>query len=207
MNKHLTISLSYKYLKYLFNENDFRYSNDLKKIKLDSTSIYSITPYKYSLLMINIIMKHVKTKDITITDACSCIGADTITFCKNFKRVNAIELCSDRFCFLKDNLNLLNFNNYKLYNNDCMKIIKNIDQDIIYFDPPWGGRNYKNKKHIDLFISGISISKICNLVKKYTSYICLKVPNNFLFKKFKNDINFEKFFNYDLEKFHIIIIY
>ena len=101
----------------------------------------------------------------------------------------------------------MNFKNYKLYNNDCMNIIKTIKQDVIYIDPPWGGKNYKNKKNVNLFLSGIRISKICNMFKQFAKYICLKVPNNFVFDEFYKDVNFDNYFKYDLTKFHIIILY
>lgn len=206
MSKNLTETLSWRFLKYLFDENDFPNDYYLKKIKLDSTSIYSITPHKYAKQIIDILVKHTGTLDLTITDACACIGGDTINFCKTFKKVNAIEMCVDRFDFLKDNLKLYGFNNYKIYNNDCLKIIKKLKQDIVFFDAPWGGRSYKDKTECDLKLSGEHIYKICNDIKKNTKYICLKVPNNFYFQKFKEEINFSNYEQYDLDKFQLIVI-
>lgn len=208
MNKNLTNTLSYRYLKYLFNEDDFKNLDiDIRKLKLDTTSLYSITPYKYSISIPKLIKEHTKTDNIIITDACACIGADTITLCKNFKKVNAIELCPDRFGFLKENLELFGFTNYNLYNNDCLKIIKHLKQDLIYLDMPWSGRDYKNFKEIDLYLSGLRSFEVCNLLKDYTKFIILKVPNNFIFQYFKENINFKNYFKYDLKKFQIIIIY
>jgi hypothetical protein len=206
MSKNLTYSLSWKFLKYLFDENDFPNDYYLKKIKLDSTSIYSITPYKFAKSIIDIIIKHTGTKDLTITDACACIGGDTINFCKTFSKVNAIELCIDRFDFLKDNLKLYGFRNYKLYNYDCLKLLNKIYQDVVYFDLPWGGKSYKEKIECDLKLSGKHIYDICNNIKKNTKYICLKVPNNFYFQTFKSNILFTNYNQYDLEKFQLIII-
>jgi adenine-specific DNA methylase len=207
MNKNLTKTLTFKYLKYLFNENDFKENSDMKRLKLDTTSLYSITPYKYSVIIPKLIKEHTGTGDIIITDACACIGADTITFCKNFKKINAIELCPDRFGFLKENLELFGFKNYRLYNNDALKIIKFLKQDLIYLDMPWSGRDYKNFKEIDLYLSGLRSYEICNLLKDYTKYIVLKVPNNFIFEHFKENIHYGNYFKYDLEKFQLIIIY
>ena len=196
--KNLTRGLSYRFLKYLFNANDFPHDSVLRRIKLDSTSLYSITPYKYTLVITDLITKHTGTTDIIITDACSCIGGDTISFCKKFKTVNAIELCPDRFYFLSENLKLYGFKNYNLYNTDCLKKIKELKQDVIFFDMPWGGKGYKNKAEVDLFLSGNSSYEICNELKQYTKFICLKVPNNFIFKKFKEKTNFKNYSKYDL---------
>lgn len=206
-NRNLTKSLSYRFLKYLFNENDFINDTELKKIKLDSTSLYSITPYKFTIKITDLIEQHIGTIDITITDACACIGGDTISFCKKFKRVNAIELCPDRFYFLSQNLQLYGFTNYRLYNNDCLKKIKELKQDVVFLDMPWGGKEYKYKKEVDLYLSGISSYEICNIIQKYTKIIVLKVPNNFIFDTFKNKINFSNYYKYDIEKFQLIIIF
>lgn len=206
-DKNLTNTLTHRYLKYLFNVTDFKDMEEMRKLKLDTTSLYSITPYKYSIIIPKLIIKHTGTEDIVITDACACIGSDTITLCKKFKKVNAIELCPDRFGFLKENLELFGFTNYRLYNNDALKIIKYLKQDLIYLDMPWSGRDYKKFKEIDLYLSGINSYEICNLLKDYTKYIVLKVPNNFIFQYFKENINFKNYFKYDLSKFQLIIIY
>ena len=38
----------------------------------------------------------------------------------------------------------------------------NLKQDVVFIDPPWGGKNYKSKKNLDLFLSNINIIKILN---------------------------------------------
>ena len=205
-DRNLTKGLSFRFIKYLFNENDFIHDSELKKIKLDSTSLYSITPYKFTIIITDLIEKHFGTTDLTITDACACIGGDTISFCKKFKKVNAIELCPDRFYFLSENLKLYNFKNYTIYNDDCLKRITELKQDVIFCDFPWGGKGYKHKKEVDLYLGGISSSEICNRLQQYTKMIVLKVPNNFIFEKFKEEVNFTNFNKYDLEKFQLIII-
>jgi len=206
-SKDLTNKLSYRFLRYLFNENDFQNEYDLRKIKLDSTSIYSITPYKYTIQINELIKKHTGSFNMTITDATACVGGDSISFCKHFKKVNSIELCPDRFYFLCENLKLYGFNNCMLYNGNSLEIIKKIKQDIIFLDMPWGGRNYKDKKEMELYLSGIPSYKICNDFKKYAEYVVLKVPNNFGFERFKKNINFSNCFVYDLEKFQLLIVY
>ena len=203
---NLTRGLSYKFLKYLFNAEDFHHDSMLKRIKLDSTSLYSITPYKFTIIITDLITQHTGTTDITITDACACIGGDTISFCKKFKNVNAIELCPDRFYFLTENLKLYGFRNYNLYNRDCLRKIEKLKQDVIFFDMPWGGKNYKHKQEMDLYLSGLHSYEICNKLQKYTKFICLKVPNNFIFGEFQLKINFTNYNKYDLEKFQLIII-
>ena len=209
-NKYnITNALDWKHLTYLVDKNDFKNYNDIKNIKLDKTSIYSLTPYHLSYQIIDILKKYLKDlKFFTITDACACIGGDSISFIKNFKYVNAIELDKTRYFFLSHNLQLYrNYKNYSIYNNDCLKVIKKITQDIIYFDLPWDGRDYKKKKSINLYLNIIDSSEICNNAIKYCKIICFKIPNNFNIKDFKKNTNFKILNIYDLKKFKILIMF
>jgi tRNA/tmRNA/rRNA uracil-C5-methylase (TrmA/RlmC/RlmD family) len=198
----LNVKISKKHLKYLFNEED----DILLNIKLDILSIYSITPYKFSNMISDIIYNKLKSYDITITDMTACIGGDTINFCKKFKHINAIEICKDRYEFLEHNLNLFKFNNCSTFNGDSIKIINKLEQDVIFIDMPWGGKNYKRIKKLKLYLSGLTSYTLCNKIKNKAKLICLKVPNNFDFNEFKNKIKFTEYNKYDLQKFTIITL-
>ena len=139
----------------------------------------------------------------------ACIGGNVISFAKNFKHVNAIELCEERFEYLKWNLKILNIDkNIKTIKGDSLVEIANpkLYQDIIFFDIPWGGRNYKFKEEIDLYISKKPSYTACNLVQKYTKIIVMKIPNNFNLKKFEQFVNMEIFDVFELGKFKLIIL-
>jgi|ETNmetMinimDraft_8_1059916.scaffolds.fasta_scaffold42781_2 hypothetical protein len=209
INKHnITYTLDWKYLTYLIDKNDFENYNDIKNIKLDKTSIYSLTPHHLSYQIIDIFKEYLDDlKLYIITDACACIGGDSINFIKNFKFVNSIELDRTRYNFLYHNLNLYNYRNYKTYNDDCLNIIKNKRQDIIYFDLPWDGRDYKKKISMDLKLNNIDSSFICNNVIKYCKMICFKIPNNFDLEKFKKKIKIKNIKIHDLKKFKILIMF
>jgi site-specific DNA-adenine methylase len=45
---------------------------------------------------------------------------------------------------LKNNLRVMKKKNVKTYNGDCQEYMNILEQDIVYFDPPWGGTDYKN---------------------------------------------------------------
>ena len=94
--------------------------------------------------------------NLIITDATAGIGGNTISFANNFFKVNAIEINKKRFDFLKNNINVYNFNNVEIINNDYIKIMKTLKQDIVFIDPPWGGRNYKNINLLNINLSGKS---------------------------------------------------
>ena len=191
-------------LQYLFGNRYIKMFN-LRRLKLDEEAVYSVTPAEYAIKIVNLIKDNIGS-NITITDTTASIGADTISFAKNFPKVNAIELDQTRYNFLIYNLKLANVNNVTTYNGDSLKIVKKINQDVIFSDPQWGGPDYKFKKKMDLFMSNKSITHIVNDWGKLAKMIVLKVPNNFDFGKMKENAHFKTYKQYDLKKFQIIVL-
>ena len=154
-----------------------------KLLKLDEEALYSVTD-QYTADKIS---KEIKKQfpDIqTITDMTSCIGGNTYSFSKYFESVHAIELDKLKYDYLSYNLTVLDANNVTLHQGDSLSIVPMLQQDILFIDPPWGGPNYKDKKHIDLYLSDIELSEVCRMIKSYSKYIALKVPTNFDLDKF-----------------------
>jgi len=204
--------LPIKHLKYLF--GDFP-DTTLEKLQYDHISIYSITPAEFAEQITELLRKSLKkilNKDLvelSITEMTACIGGNVISFARNFKQVTAIELCEERFDYLNHNLQIFNVNkNVVTIKGDSLVEIANpmLEQDVIFFDIPWGGRNYKFKEEIDLFISKKPSYIACNLVKKYTKVIVMKIPNNFNLKKFKHFVNMQIYEVFELQKFKLIIL-
>jgi len=201
-----TFSLKWKYLTYLFNKKDFKIYDTIKSFKVDSVSLYSITPHYYAEKITRIISKYYSNLDkLTISDFCCCIGGNSFNFIKYFKHVNCVELDKKRFDFLRHNMSLYrkhnNFNNYKLLNLNCFDVYDKIDHDIIFIDPPWNGKDYKKNDSIDLYLDNINASDFCNIFIKTCKMIVLKIPNNFNLNNFKH-----KYDIYDLNIFKLIII-
>ena len=83
--------------------------------------------------------------------------------------------------------------NYCALQDKCQwDVMKKMNQDVIYFDPPWGGRDYKNKYFMDLFLGIINMIDIIRQVKNKTKLIVYKVPKNYNFFKFFLTCNFDK---------------
>lgn len=204
--------LPIKHLRYLFGKFS---DNILNELQYDHISIYSITPAEIAgkiTELLRISLKKILDKDISelnITEMTACIGGNIISFATNFNHVNAIELCDERFKFLNHNLKVLNIEeNVTTINGDSLIEIANpiLEQDVIFFDIPWGGRNYKFKEEMDLFISKKPSYIACNLVKKYTKVIVMKIPNNFNLSKFKHFVDMEIYEVFNLGKFKLIIL-
>jgi 16S rRNA G966 N2-methylase RsmD len=200
----------------------FPNSQTTDKLLIDEESIMYITIPEYAEKITNIIAKHlskiaIKPKDAYVTDATGGVGGDTISFARKFKYVNSIELDAKRFHYLTNNVSTYGYKNVMVYNDNCIKLIDKIQiQDVVFFDPPWGGKGYKDIKDLRLSISDISIEKICvNLADtKKTLYppklVIFKLPTNYDLKHLYSYINEElsgaKIFLYDLIKMLIIVI-
>lgn len=196
---------------------------DYTKLLITNIGIYSSSYQEeadiLSKIIINIFTKDVNginlgnpnkincKKDITITDATGNIGGNSISFATNFKYVNIVEISNIHCYVLKHNMNIYNFKNYKIHNNDYIEISRQINQDVIFLDPPWGGKKYKKKENIKLFLSGISIEDIVNYIYNYSKLIILKAPYNFDFQSFFNKTKVKIYSLYKLHKYMIIIIY
>lgn len=173
-----------------------------ENFKSDKEGLYSITKYKQAEQISKIIIKQCKLdKNSIIMDACSCVGGNLLSFCKYFKECYGFEIDEKRYKFLKNNLKF--YDNIKLYNISSnyfidelikklnidiknikiedLKNKKNKKFDVIFFDPPWGGEDYKNKKNIDLFLDDINLYDIIKKSFLISNNIVLKVPNNYNF--------------------------
>jgi hypothetical protein len=207
LSQNIIDELSWYQLTYLFNKKDFVNYDNIWKIKMDKVSIYSITPYRMSLKIIDIMNGYINIRDSIITDACACVGGDSINFIKRFKFVNSIELSKERCDFLKNNLKLYPYKNYKIYNEDCLKRIKKLKQDIIYLDLPWDGKKYKYVESLNLSLNNIDSSKIVEDLIKYTKIICFKIPKNFNINDFRENIKIKYIYQYKINKFNLLIIF
>ena len=109
----------------------------------------------------------------TITDATACIGGNTKSFAEFFNKVQAIELNEQYYKILKKSLP-----NVKCFLEDCLDIVPKLEQNIIFLDPPWGGPEYKQKREVNLTLSGKPLFEIIKEFKKYCTFIVLKIPYN-----------------------------
>ena len=171
---------------------------NFSKIRMSETGRYSVSKLEESTITSNeIIMfyknfvENVEISSISITDATSNAGGNSINFALNRMHVNAIELSKKEFQRLKDNVQQYNLNNISLYNGNSLDLIysKKVNQDIVYFDPPWGGPTYKNFKFVGLSL-GTDGEDVYNHIEKmleggYCKCVVLKGPFNTFIKNTK----------------------
>jgi len=121
----------------------------------------------------------------TITDATACNGGDTINFAMAFKAVRSIEIRKENFDVLKNNIEQYKLTNVELFHGDCTKIL-NWKTDVLYIDPPWGGKNYKIHENLDLFLGSVRVDVWIEQLTQQEhrpNFIVLKVPQNFNFNR------------------------
>jgi len=160
-----------------------------------------------------------------IIDATAHIGVDSINFLHIFKNANLISFERDKETYDVLCSNLLKFSHVtKTYSIDKLTdpgnktqsynldFVENIDyiqnSDIVFIDAPWGGKEYRTKTKVSLYLhsntgNNYSVDKvkpienynIIEIVKKiltsnYGVYsIILKVPFNYEFSNFEKQIH------------------
>jgi len=170
---------------------------DYQNLQSDNEGLYSLS-HKQDADKLSYIIKE-KYGDINIMDATSGIGGNSISFGTNFSNVISIEIDKDRFELLKKNIESYNINNI-LINGNFMDFI-NMNYELIFIDPPWGGPNYKYLKKVKININQMNLTEITNKLKNMGKIIVWKLPFNY-------DLNeFDKF-NYQIHhiKNYLIII-
>jgi 16S rRNA G966 N2-methylase RsmD len=119
----------------------------------------------------------------------SSVGGNTIAFAKYFKHVNAIELNPKRKEMLDSNIKLVGLKNVDTYQGYAQDYIYNLKQDVIFFDPPWGGLDYRKETSMDITIDGPNGQEPFNNVAESTfghcKYCVIKLPNNYNIEKLK----------------------
>jgi 16S rRNA G966 N2-methylase RsmD len=199
----------------------FPFLNDPSKadqLKIDSDSISYISLRDDAENITVIIEKHLEQlglvpKDCIITDATAGVGGNTISFAKHFKWVYAVELNYERYSYLVNNLAVYDINNFTAMNEDCLKVLDKIDNhNIVFLDPPWGGRGYKDFKALKLLLSSTSIEMICNdlmnsvVMTHAPEIIVLKLPSNYDVRYFHKSVKSTEIYFYELEKMFIFVI-
>ena len=180
------IKVSYNYAKLIFDNISLE---EFNKLLFTDESIYSSSKSEGSVFLKNIIIDLVKNENITITDGTANIGTDSIFLSKYFKKVNSIEISDINFKALKNNVHVFNRPNINCILGDVIQNIGNLEQDVIYIDAPWGGRNYKKYEKMKLYLGNMEILDFYKNFKNKAKIFIFKIPYNYNFEYLKNNID------------------
>lgn len=187
-SKYYDMSLKEKRKSFLHKPN-----LDYSKLKVSEIGRYSIMRHKDAVELIKIIYDHMKSYDITITDATGGIGGTSIYLSDKFKSIKTVELSKFHQNIIENNIKVYGFKNHTLYKNDYLTIMNRLKQDVVVIDPPWGGKDYNKQKYLNLYLGGINVICIINdlLERDKCKLVILFIPFNYDFKTFEENINFK----------------
>jgi len=163
------------------------FNKNYDNLKYDSEGLWSITHHKDADLITQKILEYSNINS-SIVDTTSGCGGNLISFSKYFNNITGIELCINRFNIMKNNLNQYTNKKINLINDDCLNYIYDNNYDIYFFDPPWGGPNYKKETNLDLYLSNKNIIDIIKKIEK-NKLIILKIPYNYNINKISKYFN------------------
>lgn len=169
-----------------------------KNIKMEDLQITNIGKYSVSCpevaaYVTGIVQKYFKKKSITVTDANANVGGNTISFAMNFGKVNAVEIIPMHCKIIENNLKVYGLNKkVTIHCNDYFDVMDKLKQDVIYFDPPWGGASYKNVKCLNLYLNSVRMDKVINYLKGKAKLIVMRVPYNFDLNLFLKTVKYDK---------------
>lgn len=169
----------------------------LWKISFTNEAQYSASPMKASELMVTDIIQNLNEngfhgKTISFLDGTANCGADTINsvFISNNLHfpfhVSAIELDTINYRALEENVALFGCESSvtSIQGNSVEWVFEHPEKsfDCMYFDPPWGGKDYKSMDKITLELNGINIWHWCKEIMDKSSdqlkLIVIKGPSN-----------------------------
>ena len=152
-----------------------------------------------------------KMKGLVITEMTAGVGGNVLNFAKYFKYVNAIEIDALRYMYLNKNVELYEYNNVNCYNDDSINLLINKDdlvQDIVFFDPPWGGKDYKLFNNLRLDFSDYTVENVCKILfqRIRNKMIVLKLPNNYDFEYMQTELKDYRISKFILDRMTIVVI-
>ena len=154
-------------------------------LKIDNEGLYSITHPKDADIISNEIINIKETNMLNIIDMTAGCGGNLISFAKHFIHATGIEINKERYELLENNMKKYNVKNYTLIEGDCINSLLNYDNyDVFFFDPPWGGPEYKKNNNIEIKLSGKTLYEIINILP-LNKLIIFKLPYNYNIDKFK----------------------
>ena len=183
--------------KYFKNEDIQLSIKNKKTLKITDKGLYSISKFNDAEWITNIILSFLNDKKINrkeIIDGTAGIGGNTINFARNFSKVYAVEINNTHYNVLKNNLEALSIKNVIFYLDNFINILDTLknNSNIFFFDPPWGGKTYKNFKYFNLKIGKLPIYNVINLLhEKNFKYVILKAPYNLNISPIFSNIKYE----------------
>lgn len=187
-----------------------------REFKLVKESIFSISRREEADKVTREIIRKLRVsptvakRSMVITDATANVGGNTLSFSRMFKSVNSVEINETTCEALK--MNATEYSKIKKNKGainvrcgDYLDIANELVQDVIFFDPPWGGVDYWKHERLMLNLGDTPIYDVVNMIKKKPKLVVVKVPSNFDYELFKNSVKSAKYVSKEKYKKHQMI--
>jgi predicted RNA methylase len=182
---------------------------DLTRLRTTEEGSYSITRRRDAERIMNVFRSlFPDMKRMTITDGTACIGGDTLNFALAFGHVHSIEVNPENFKALTNNVDVYGFTNVTMYPADTIHTFT-WNTNILYLDPPWGGKDYRKHAELDLFLSGVRLDVWIEQViirRNRPEYVVLKLPVNYNFKRLNFLPNVDAIRPYRIRSYVLVVI-
>jgi serine/threonine protein kinase len=193
------------------------------RLQVDAVALYSITEARLAEDQSRLIEKKCvvaippsdrkSPKDLVVVDGTACVGGNTLSFARHFGLVHGVELSEQRARMLQHNARVCGYGEGKVKVH-CASFLdvftpgSKLNQallggapafsyaspmDVCFFDPPWGGPEYKNATSLDMFLGTVDVAEIiASLTTPFSShpalsrYVVLKAPLNYNVAGLKN---------------------
>ena len=176
-----------------------KFPEDLaRQLQMDEIASFSVTEATFADQISEAIASQKGVHNqMSIVDATACVGGNSMSFGKYFQYVTAVELDPKRAKMLEHNLDLCKRHatfgfvaNKRVFCGDYTKLMRTQigRSDIVFFDPPWGGMDYKNEASVELSLGNRKMHDIVNECSQYATYVVLKLPKNYNMMALKRGI-------------------
>ena len=178
-------------------------------LRMDEVASFSVTEARFADNISQFIRNLPRLKSakvpLKIVDATACVGGNSMSFLRYFSTVYAVELNIERAQMLNKNMrncktvlerlnNGVSLGEFKVFPGDFLKLRAkqghhlSKSANVIFLDPPWGGKTYKDSKFVRLKLGGIPMCDVSNILKGSCQYVVMKLPVNYDVEAFKNGV-------------------
>lgn len=161
-------------------------------VRITNVGLYSVIPPAQAMFMAQTIAAHLgqRSDGLTAVDATANVGGQTLAFAASFKHVHAVELMPLHCEILRHNVAAYGVTRrVSVHCGDFFKLYRTLPAavDVIFFDPPWGGPDYRKQGRMSLNINNVNIMCIAEklLLEKRTRCVAVRTPATYSF----NDVH------------------
>lgn len=157
------------------------------QLRITNIGMYSVMPPAQAMSVAQAIASHLgqRSDALTVVDATANVGGQTLAFASCFKHVHAVELMPLHCDVLRHNVAAYGVGaQVTVHCGDFFKLSRTLPAaDVIFFDPPWGGPDYRKQGRMSLDINNVNIMCIAEklLVDKRARCVAIRTPATYAF--------------------------